>query len=91
MSKEQNNQEKAEGIVDRFLASDLVANVKLGAYTVKDLLLIFVPFAVAIYILHTQSDRIVLAVGVAIALVGLGNTVKLAFSYEKLSNAKKRR
>lgn len=91
MSKEQNNQEKAEGIVDRFLASDLVANLKLGALTVKDLLLIFVPFAVAIYILHTQSDKIVLAVGVAIALVGFGNTVKLAFSYEKLSNAKKRR
>lgn len=89
MSKEQNNQEKAEGIVKGFLASDFVATVTVVSLTIRDLVLIFVPFAIATYLLHTQEDKLVLALGVAIGLVGFANTVKLAYSYERRS--KKRR
>lgn len=77
------NQEKAEGIVDRFLASDFVTTVKIVSLTAKDLILIFVPFAVATYLLHTQSDKIVLGLGIAIGIVGLVNTAKLAYLYER--------
>ena len=89
MSKEQLTEEKAEGIVDRFLASDLVANVKVVALTARDLIVIFVPFAIATYLLHTQADRLVLALGVALGLVGFANTVKLAYSYERRSKRRK--
>lgn len=88
MSKEQLN-EKAEGIVDRFLASEFVAKVKVIALTVKDLVLIFVPFGIATYILHTQADKVVVALGVAIALIGFANTVKLAYAYENRSRKKR--
>ena len=88
MSK-QTNKEKAENIVDRFLASDFIATVKVLALTLGDLILIFVPFGIATYLLHTQEDKLVLALGVAIGLVGFANTVKLAYSYERRS--KKRR
>lgn len=81
MSKAQQTKE-AEGIVDRFLASDFIAKVTIIGLTVRDLILIFVPFGVATYILHTQADRIVLGIGVAIGLYGFINTVKLAYGYE---------
>lgn len=88
MSKEQQNKE-AEGIVDRFLASEFVAKATVILLTARDLILIFVPFGVATYLLHTQSDRIVLGLGVAIGIFGFVNTVKLAYGYE--SRSKKRR
>ncbi len=91
MSKTITNQEKAEGIVDRFVASDFVGNVKLVALTARDLIVIFVPFAIATYILHTQADRLVLGLGVALALVGIVNTAKLAYGYEKNSRPAKKR
>lgn len=88
MSKEQQTKE-AEGIVDRFLASEFVANVKIVGRTIVDLITIFVPFAVATYLLHTQEDKLVLAIGVALGLFGFVTTVKLAYGYE--SRTKKRR
>lgn len=90
MSKENINQE-AEGIVARFLASDLVANVKLFALTAKRIILVVVPLAIATYLLHTQEDKLVLALGVAIGLVGLLNIVTTAYTAEKLSKPSKRR
>lgn len=90
MSKEQLNKE-AEGIVDRFLESEFVAKVKLIAYTVRDLLIIFVPLGVTTYLFHTQEDRIVLGIGVAIGLAGVLNIIKLAYGYEKLSKASTKR
>lgn len=90
MSKEQLNQE-AEGIVDRFLASDFVANVKLVALTAKRVILIVVPLGIATYLLHTQTDKLVLALGVAIGLVGVLNILTTAFTAEKLSTKPKRR
>lgn len=83
MSKKENTKEKAEGIVDGFLASNFVATVKVVALTVRDLILIFVPFAVTTYLFHTQEDKLVLAIGVATGLYGLVNTIKLAYGYEK--------
>jgi hypothetical protein len=90
MSKENINQE-AEGIVARFLASDLVANVKLFALTTRRIILVVVPLAIATYLLHTQEDKLVLALGVAIGLVGLLNIVTTAYTAEKLSKPSKRR
>lgn len=75
--------QEAEGIVDRFLASEFVATVKVVGYTAKDLVLIYVPFAVATYILHTQNDRIVLGLGIAIGIIGFVNSVKLAYGFRK--------
>lgn len=91
MSKEQQLEEKAGGIVDRFLASDFVTNVKLVARTAKRITLIVVPLAIATYLLHSQSDRIVLGLGVAIALVGLLNIFTTAYTAEKLSTKTKRK
>lgn len=88
MSKEQLN-EKAEGIVSNFLASEFVAKVKVLALTVKDLVLIFVPFGIATYILHTQADKVVIVLGVAIGVIGFVNTVKLAYSYENRSRKRR--
>jgi hypothetical protein len=90
MSKENINQE-AEGIVDRFLASDFVASVKLVALTAKRVILIVVPLGIATYLLHTQADKLVLALGVAIGLVGVLNILTTAFTAEKLSTKPKRR
>ncbi len=90
MSKEQLN-EKAEGIVSNFLASDFVANVKLVARTAKRITLIVVPLAVATYLLHTQEDRLVLALGVAIALVGIINIFTTAYTAEKLAKTSRRK
>ena len=90
MSKENIN-EKAEGIVDRFLASELVAKTKLIGLTIRDLIIIFIPFGVATYLLHTQEDRIVLGLGVAIGLAGVLNTIKLAYGYEKLVKSSTKR
>jgi len=91
MSKEQQLEDKAEGIVDRFLASDFVANVKLVARTAKRVILIVVPLGIATYLLHTQTDKLVLALGVAIGLVGVLNILTTAFTAEKLSTKPKRR
>lgn len=88
MSKEQIN-EKAEGIVDRFLASGLVAKVVLVAKTVRTLVLIVVPFGVAYYLLETQEDRLVLGLGVAIALFGAINLVKTAYRAEAKSTKRR--
>lgn len=89
MSKEVKNLEKAEGIVDRFLASNVVATTKLVALTVRDLILIFVPFAVTTYLFHTQEDKLVLAIGVATGIYGFVNTAKLAYGYEKRSSKRR--
>ncbi len=90
MSKEQ-QVEKAEGIVDNFLASGFVANVKLIALTARTLILIVVPVIVAGYLYQTQTDKVVLALAIAFALVAVANLVKLAFGFEKLSKASKKR
>jgi len=81
MSKEQIN-EKAEGIVDRFLASDLVAKVVILTKTARTLVLIVVPLALAYYLVDTQGDRLVVALGYAIAIVGVVNLVKTAYRAE---------
>lgn len=91
MSKEQQLEEKAEGIVDRFLASDFVTNVKLVALTAKRVILIVVPLGIATYLLHTQEDKLVLALGVAIGLIGVLNILTTAYTAEKLSTKPKRR
>lgn len=91
MSKEQQLEEKAEGIVDRFLASDFVTNVKLVARTAKRVILIVVPLGIATYLLHTQTDKLVLALGVAIGLVGVLNILTTTYTAEKLSTKPKRR
>lgn len=90
MSKENINQE-AEGIVDRFLASGFVANVKLVAGTSKRVILIVVPLGISTYLLHTQADKLVLALGVALGLVGVLNILTTAFTAERLSTKPKRR
>ena len=81
MSKEQIN-EKADGIVDRFLASDLVAKVVILTKTARTLVLIVVPLALAYYLVDTQGDRLVVALGYAIAIVGVVNLVKTAYRAE---------
>ena len=91
MSKEQQLEEKAEGIVDRFLASDFVANVKLVARTAKRVILIVVPLGISTYLLHTQTDKLVLALGVALGLVGILNILTTAYTAEKLATKPKRR
>ena len=91
MSKEQLIEEKAEGIVDRFLASGFVANVKLVALTAKRVILIVVPLGISTYLLHTQADKLVLALGVALGLVGVLNILTTAYTAEKLSKPSKRR
>jgi hypothetical protein len=88
MSKENIN-EKAEGIVDRFLASDLVAKVVLLAKTVRTLVLIVVPFGIAYYLVNTQEDRLVLGLGVAIALFGAINLVKTVYRAEAKSTKRR--
>lgn len=90
MSKEQLN-EKAEGIVSNFLASDFVANVKLVVKTARTLVLILAPLAVAGYLYQTQADKVVLAIAIVLAIVGGLNLVKLAFAYEKLATGSKKR
>lgn len=73
----------AEKLVDRFLASNFVARVKLLGYTGRRVVLILVPLAVATYLLHTQADRLVLGLGVSIGLIGLINIVTSAYRAEK--------
>jgi len=90
MSKEQQT-EKAEGIVKNFLASEFVANVKLVAKTTKRVILIVVPLGIATYLLHSQSDQIVLALGVAIGLVGVLNILTTAYTAEKLAKTSRRK
>lgn len=90
MSKEQQN-EQAEGIVKNFLESGFVANVKLIALTARTLVLIVAPAVVGGYLYQTQTDKVVLALAVAFALVAVANLVKLAFGFEKLSKASKKR
>jgi len=89
MSKEQQTNEKAEGIVKNFLSGKIYHKISVIFLTVRDLITIFVPFGVATYILHTQVDRLVLGLGVAIGLFGFVTTVKLAYGYE--NRTKKRR
>jgi hypothetical protein len=91
MSKEQLIEEKAEGIVNRFLASDFVANVKLVSRTAKRVILIVVPLGISTYLLHTQADKLVLALGVALGLVGVLNILTTAYTAEKLATKPKRR
>lgn len=91
MSKEQQLNEQAEGIVNRFLASGFVANVKLVALTAKRVILIVVPLGIATYLLHTQADRLVLALGVALGIVGILNILTTAYTAEKLATKPKRR
>jgi len=92
MSKEQQvTEDKAEGIVDRFLASGFVANVKLVALTAKRVILIVVPLGISTYLLHTQADKLVLALGVALGLVGVLNILTTAYTAEKLAKPSKRR
>lgn len=91
MSKEQQLEEKAEGIVDRFLASDFVTNVKLLARTAKRVILIVVPLGIATYLLHTQADKLVLALGVALGLVGVLNILTTTYTAEKFATKPKRR
>lgn len=81
MSKENIN-EKAEGIVDRFLASDLVAKVVILTKTARTLVLIALPLVLAYYLVDTQSDRLVVALGYAIGIVGVVNLVKTAYRAE---------
>lgn len=88
MSKEQLN-ERAEGIVKNFLATKFVANVILTAKTVRTLVLIVVPSGVAYYLLETQEDRLVLGLGVAIALFGAINLVKTALRAETKSTKRR--
>lgn len=88
MSKEQQTQE-AEGIVKNFLSSKFVSNVVLVAKTVRTLVLIAVPFGVAYYIVSTQEDRLVLGLGVAIAIFGSINLVKTAYRAEAKSTKRK--
>jgi hypothetical protein len=90
MSKEQIN-DKAEGIVKNFLASEFVANVKLVAKTAKRVILIVVPLGIATYLLHSQSDRIVLALGIAIGLVGVLNILTTSYHAEKLAKTSRRK
>ena len=82
MSKEQVIEEKAEGIVDRFLASEFVAKVVILAKTARTLVIIVVPLALAYYLVDTQGDRLVVALGYAIAIVGVVNLVKTAYRAE---------
>ena len=91
MSKEQQLNEKAEGIVSNFLASGFVANVKLVARTAKRVILIVVPLGIATYLLHTQADKLVLGLGVALALVGVLNIVTTAYTAEKLAKTSRRK
>lgn len=91
MSKEQLIEEKAEGIVNRFLASDFVTNVKLVSRTAKRVILIVVPLGISTYLLHTQADKLVLALGVALGLVGVLNILTTAYTAEKLATKPKRR
>lgn len=85
MSKEKTTKKEAEGIVDRFLASEFVAKVKVFGLTAKDLILIYVPFAIAAYLLQTQDDQIVIGLGIGIGLIGVTTTVKLAYGFESRS------
>lgn len=92
MSKENTNQkEVAEGIVDRFLARPTVVKATLALRTLKPLAYIYIPLGLATYILHSQSDKIVLAIGVALGLLSIVNTSKTAFSSVKLATNSKRR
>lgn len=69
------NEKKAEGIVDRFLASNFVANIRLGGRTARRTLEILIPVALAFYIINTQDDRLIVALGVGFGLLGLLNVV----------------
>lgn len=83
MSKNTTTKKEAEGIVDRFLASEFVAKVKVIAFTARDLVLIYVPFGIATYLLHTQEDQIVRGLGIGIGLIGVVTTIKLAYGFNK--------
>lgn len=74
---ELNNKEQAESIVNRFLESNLVANVVFYGTIAKVLAEIYVPLGVAGYILRTQNDKLVLGLGVAFALLSVVNTFKV--------------
>lgn len=81
--------DKAEGIVDRFLASDFVAKVVILTKTARTLVLIVVPLALAYYLIDTQGDRLVVALGYAIAIVGIVNLVKTAYKAETKPSKRK--
>lgn len=74
---------KTKSVVKAVTSFDYVGNAKLAVRTVRDLLLIFVPSLLAAYVLITQSDRIVRGIGVALALWGFAEVVKLAFRFER--------
>ncbi len=76
-TKKQNTKEKAENIVDNFLSSQFVLSTILVLKIAKELAQIYVPLAVAVYILHTQSDKFILGLGVASALLSFVNTFKV--------------
>ena len=78
-----NKQEEAEKITDRILASGFIATSKVVYNTAKNQISIFVPLSIATYILHTQSDRLVLGIGVALGLYGLGVSLKTSYDLEK--------
>lgn len=90
MSKENINKE-AEEVVEKFLDKPFVKNVGLGLKTVVPLAGIYIPLGLSTYILHTQDDRIVLGIGVALGLLGVVNTIKTAFTAVSLANKSKRR
>jgi len=89
MSKEEVNQEKAEGIVKKFLATKFVSKVVLTAKTVRTLVLIVVPFGIAYYLVSTQGDSLVLGIAIAIALAGTINLVKTAYRAESKPTKRK--
>lgn len=90
MSKE-NTTKKAEEIVDGFFDKPFFKNAGLGFRTLKPLAEIYVPLGLATYILHTQDDKVILAIGVALGLLSIVNTIKVAFNSVSLANKSKRR
>lgn len=91
MSKQnkQQNKLKAEGIVNKLLASELVANLKCGLAILKSLIEIYTPLAIAVYILHTQDDKLVLALGVASGIISVINNVKAVATAVKSKTSNK--
>lgn len=73
---------KTKSILKAVTSFDYVGNAKLAYRTIRDLVLVFVPFALAWYVLATQSDRIVRGIGVALALWSIFEIVKLAYRLE---------
>lgn len=73
---------KTKSIIKAVTSFDYVGNAKLAYRTVRDLVMVFVPFVLAWYVLATQSDRIVRGIGVALALWSVFEVAKLAFRLE---------